>query len=308
MIGYNIKQAFTQVWRNKGMSVASIFAITAMMLILGVFFVISVNVNLFTEMIKADYNEIEVYLKDEVTETQARKMMQQIETFGGVKETNYRTKEEALRILKTRWGDNGYLLDSLGENPLPNSIRVTVDSVDSADGVYNQLTKLDGVEDISYYKETVEKVSQVTKFLRYAALIVMGFLVVVSIVVVSNTIKLTVFAREKEISIMKYIGATNWFIRGPFLSEGILIGIISSAVSAGLTYLIYREVIKIIGREAMTILGSPLVPADYLVWNLVFIFLAIGISVGACGSIVSMRKFLDTDNRAANRAARGRKK
>ncbi len=298
MIGYNIKQAFTQVWRNKGMSLASIFAITAMMLILGVFFVISVNVNLFTEMIKADYNEIEVYLQEDVTEAQARKMMQQIETFGGVKETNYRTKEEALRILKARWGENGYLLDSLGDNPLPNSIRVTVDSVESADGVYNQLTKLEGVEDISFYKETVEKVTQITKFLRYAALIVMAFLVVVSIVVVSNTIKLTVFAREKEISIMKYIGATNWFIRGPFLSEGIVIGIISSAVSAGLTYLIYREVIKIIGREAMTILGSPLVSADYMVWNLVIIFLARGISVGACGSIISMRKFLDTDNRA----------
>jgi len=268
------------------------------MLILGVFFVISVNVNLFTEMIKADYNEIEVYLQEDVTEAQAKKMMQQIETFGGVKETNYRTKEEALRILKARWGENGYLLDSLGDNPLPNSIRVTVDSVESADGVYNQLTKLEGVEDISFYKETVEKVTQITKFLRYAALIVMAFLVVVSIVVVSNTIKLTVFAREKEISIMKYIGATNWFIRGPFLSEGIVIGIISSAVSAGLTYLIYREVIKIIGREAMTILGSPLVSADYMVWNLVIIFLAIGISVGACGSIISMRKFLDTDNRA----------
>ena len=149
MIGYNIKQAFTQVWRNKGMSVASIFAITAMMLILGVFFVISVNVNLFTEMIKADYNEIEIYLKDDVTESQANRMMQQIETFGGVKETKYRTREEALNILKTRWGENGYLLDSLGENPLPNSIRVTVDSVDSADGVYNQLLTLDGVEDIS---------------------------------------------------------------------------------------------------------------------------------------------------------------
>ncbi|MBP3815777.1 MAG: permease-like cell division protein FtsX [Firmicutes bacterium] len=290
---YNIKQAFQQIWRNKGMALASIFAIAAMMLILGIFFIMVVNLNLFTEMIKKDYDTIEVYLYDDVEEKDAAVMMSTIETFGGVKETAYRPKEEALGILKTRWGENGYLLDSLGDNPLPNSILVTVDSLDSAKSVYEKLGDLDGVEDISFYQETVEKLMRVSNFIQAGALILMAFLIIVSIVVVSNTIKLTVLARAREISIMKYIGATNWFIRGPFLVEGILIGIIASLIAAGITYLLYSQIIGLVGRQMLTMLGTPPVPASYLALNLVIIFVAMGVSIGASGSIVSMRRYLD---------------
>ena len=121
----------------------------------------------------------------------------------------------------------------------------------------------------------------------------MAFLVVVSIVVVSNTIKLTVVARSREISIMKYIGATNWFIRGPFLVEGIVIGIISSLVSAAITYFAYKEFIELAGRQVLTMLGTPPVPASYMATNLIIIFIAMGVGIGACGSIISMRRYLD---------------
>ncbi len=290
---YNIKQAFQQIWRNKGMALASMFAITAMMLILGIFFVIVVNINLLTELIKNDYEKIEIYLYDDVSEQEANVMMSTIETFGGVKETAYRSKEEALGILKSRWGENAYLLESLGDNPLPNSIIVTVDSLESSQNVYKNLETLDGVEDISFFQETVDKLMKVSNFLQIGALILMAFLIVVSVVVVSNTIKLTVLARAREISIMKYIGATNWFIRGPFLVEGIVIGIISSLIAAGVTYFVYNEAIKLSGRQILTILGTPPVPASYLAVNLIIIFVAMGISIGASGSIVSMRRYLD---------------
>ena len=290
---YNIKQAFQQIWRNKGMATAAIFAISAMLLILGIFFVVVVNINLFTEMIKQDYDTIEVFLYDDVSERDANVMMDTIETFGGVKDTQYRSKAEALALLKTRWGANGYLLDSLGENPLPNSIVVTVDSLDSANNVYQNLGELNGIEDISYFQETVDKLMKVSNFLQLGAIVLMAFLIVVSVVVVSNTIKLTVLARAREISIMKYIGATNWFIRGPFLVEGIVIGIIASLVSAGITYLLYKKAIEFGGAQVVTLLGTPLVSADYLAMNLIIIFVAIGVGIGASGSIVSMRKYLD---------------
>ncbi|MFQ9894531.1 MAG: FtsX-like permease family protein, partial [Emergencia sp.] len=140
----------------------------------------------------------------------------------------------------------------------------------------------------------VEKLTSVTNFLQMAAIVIMAFLVVVSVVVVSNTIKLTVFARAKEISIMKYIGATNWFIRGPFLAEGVIIGVFSSLVSAGITFVLYSKAVDLLGTQVMMILSSPLVPAGYLAFNLICIFLAMGVSIGACGSIISMRRFLDT--------------
>lgn len=293
-VAYNIKQAFTQINRNKGMSLASVFAITAMLLILGLFFVLTVNINLFSEMIKSDYDQIEIFLKDDVTAEQADSMMKEIKTYKGVQETSYRTKEDAMNIMKKRWGENGYLLDNLGENPLPNSILITVDGAEAANSVSKQVEKLSGIEDVKYYKETIEKLTRITSYIEWGALIIMAFLVVVSVVVVANTIKLTVFAREREISIMKYIGASNWFIRGPFLVEGIIMGVISSCISVVIIYFVYREMVSTIGLKFMTIFSSPLVPAGYLTGNLIIIFLAIGISIGACGSIISMRKFLDT--------------
>lgn len=293
-IMYNLKQAFLQIGRNKGMSLASVFAITAMMLILGLFFVITVNINLFTEMVKSDYDQVEIFLLDSTTTEEAQLIMDDFEEQKDVEKVEYRTKDDALNIMKSRWGESSYLLDSLGDNPLPNSILVTVSSLEGAGRITEYASETEGVEDVKYYQETVEKLTKVTGFLQIAALVIMAFLVVVSVVVVSNTIKLTVFARAREISIMKYVGATNWFIRGPFLAEGIIIGIFASLVSAGITFVIYSKVVDTIGVQVMTILSSPLVPAGYLSMNLICIFLAMGISIGAWGSIISMRRFLDT--------------
>lgn len=293
-IRYNLKQALLQIGRNKGMSLTSIFAITAMMLILGLFFVVTVNINLFTEMVKADYDQVEIFLEDETSADHAQSMMDQIRAHEHVNNVEYRTKEDALNIMKKRWGENSYLLESLGDNPLPNSLLITVDDVEHAGEVVDYAGGFKGVEDVKYSKETVEKLTTVTDFLQITCLIIMAFLIIVSVVVVSNTIKLTVFARAKEISIMKYIGATNWFIRGPFLVEGIIIGVFASLVSAAITFAIYSRVVAVIGTQVMTILSSPLVPAGYLAGNLICIFLAMGVSIGACGSIISMRRFLDT--------------
>jgi cell division transport system permease protein len=293
-IFYNIKQALLQLFRNKGMTLAAIFAITAMMLILGLFFVIAVNVNLFTEMIKQDYDTVEVYLLDSTDEKSAQTIMDTLENINGVSSVEYRTRDEALVILKQRWGESGYLLDSLGKNPLPNSILIKVDNLGAANTVNDAAVKIEGVESTKYYKETVDKLTNVTNFMSVTSVVIMVFLIVVSVVVVSNTIKLTVMNRAKEISIMKYVGATNWFIRGPFLVEGVIIGMVASAISAGITYISYSRVVDAIGEKVMVILSSPLVPAGYLFTNLMIIFLAIGVGIGSMGSIISMRKFLDT--------------
>lgn len=291
---YNLKQGFMQIFRNRGMSLASIFSITAMLLILGLFFVITVNINLFTEAVKQDYDQIEVFLLDSTTQDETMQMMAQFEKKDGVSKVEYRTEEEALEIMKERWGESGYLLDSLGENPLPSSILITVDTLEEAGDVAEFAAEFDGVEDVQFYQETVEKLTAVTDFLQLAALVIMGFLVVVSVVVVSNTVKLTVFARAKEIEIMKYIGATNWFIRGPFLAEGILIGLLASAVSTAAIAAFYGKIVSTIGSQVLAIVSCPLIPVSYLTSHMVIIFLALGMSIGAWGSIVSMRRFLDT--------------
>lgn len=276
------------------MSLASIFAILAMLLILGMFFVITMNINLFTEVVKQDYDQIEVYLLDDTDETEAAALMEQISSRPGVTDVQYRSKDDALEIMKERWGESGYLLDSLGDNPLPASILINVESLDNASDIADYAGSLDGIEDVQYYRETVEKLTKITDFLQIAAAVIMAFLIVVSIVVVSNTVKLTVFARAKEIRIMKYVGATNWFIRGPFLAEGIMIGMFAALISTGLITLIYQKLIEAIGAQVLAIVSMPLISTSYMGWNMLIIFLALGISIGACGSIISMRKFLDT--------------
>lgn len=290
---YNIKQGFTQILRNRGMSLASIFSILAMLFILGIFFVIVVNLNLFTEVVKQDYDQIEVYLKDEVTVEQAETMMSQIANFDGAKDVSYRSKDDAMEIMKERWGESAYLLDSIGDNPLPASILISVESLEQAEEVSTLASDIDGVEDVQYFKETVEKLTKVTNFLQMGAIIVMVFLIIVSVVVVSNTIKLTVFARAKEIKIMKYVGATNWFIRGPFMAEGIIIGIFAAIISTIMVALLYARVVSGIGTQVLAITSCPLISVGYLASNMLVIFLALGISIGAWGSIISMRKFLD---------------
>ncbi|MHC1721641.1 MAG: permease-like cell division protein FtsX [Aminipila sp.] len=293
-IRYTLKQAFIQILRNRTMSFASIFSITAMLLILGLFFVLIVNINMASEAARQEYDTVQVYLLDTTTYEQAENMVSEVKGLRGVSDATYLSKEDALQDWKSDWGESAYLLDSLSSNPLPNSIMVKVETLETSDAVVEALRAKDGVEDVKYYKETVEKLVKITNAIQIAALIIMVFLVVVSVVVVSNTIKLTVLARAREIRIMKYVGATNWFIRGPFLIEGIVIGMISAGIAVVTVAFVYGKIVDLIGQDLFLILSTPMVSKSFLTTNLISIFMAIGISIGACGSIVSMRRFLDT--------------
>lgn len=294
-MGYAIKQGFKQVFRNRAMSAASMFSITAMLLILGLFFVLVVNVNMITETAKKQFDTIQVYLTEETPYEEAVVMRETLLAMDGVESVVYMDKDQALEEWKiTKWGNNSYLLDGIDPNPLPNSLIIKVLYLESADSVVEKAKTFTGVEDIKYYKSTVEQIMKVTSFVQFGALIVIVFLVIISVIVVSNTVKLTVLAREREISIMKYIGATNWFIRGPFLTEGIVIGIISAALSLGVVSLVYYKITELIGHDIFVMLSTSMVPEEFLIFNLIWIFLALGVSIGACGSIISMRRFLDT--------------
>ena len=290
---YTLKQAFLQVFRNRTMSIASIFAITAMLLILSIFFILVINVNTAAQMIQNDYDSIEIFLEDDMIKQDAQTIVDDISVREGVDEAYYKSRETAMDEFKDRWGKNAYLLDSLKENPLPNSIVIMISDLEKATSLAETAATYDGVEDVKFYKDTVDKLLDATRFIQLAAIVIMVFLIIVSVVVVSNTIKLTVFNRSNEISIMKYIGATNWFIRGPFLAEGIIIGIISAGISVGVSAAMYRKIVEVIGDQVFSVLSMPMVPVNFLVYNFTWIFLALGISIGACGSIISMRKFLD---------------
>ncbi len=290
---YTVRQAFTQFFRNRAMSIASIFAITTMLLILGLFLTFMINVNMAAESAKKEFDTVQIYLLDFVTNEEAQEIMEEVDEIEGVSSTTYLSKEEALEKWKVKWGENADLLDSMGENPLPNSIIVKVETLEASGKVVKEIKKIAGIEGVKYYKDTVKKLMDVTEAIKITALCIIIFMVVVSVIIVSNTIKLTVLARSSEIYIMKYVGATNWFVRGPFFVEGIIIGLISAIISVSLVTLAYTQVVEFIGEEWFLIFNNPLVPSDFIMKNLICIFSSLGIGIGACGSIISMRKFLD---------------
>jgi cell division transport system permease protein len=291
--GYNLRQSFSQMNRNKGMYFTSTMAITAMMLILGLFFVTFVNINLFAASIEKDYNVIQIYMAEGSDAAAIQAARAELEAMNGVDHVTYVTKDEALGTLKERWGENGYLLENLPENPLPDSFSVYVKDKDAANRVAIDAESVAGVDDVVYYRDTIEKLAQVSSFVEMGSIITMAFLIIVSIVIVANTIKLTVFNREKEISIMKYLGATDWFVRAPFIWGGIIVGVISALIATGLTHVIYQKVVEMIGSDVTRILSVSVVPAEYLTTNLLIIFICLGVSIGTCGSIISIRRFLD---------------
>jgi cell division transport system permease protein len=291
-LGYSLKQAVQQIFRNKGMAIASLFAITAMLLILGLFFFLTVNVNFLTEEIKEQFDTIEVFLQDDQTEAQADVIRTSLSKLPGVESVEYIDKARAMEEFKVRWGDNAYLLDGLSTNPLPNSLRVTLTDLTEGDVVAEVSRNMTGVEDVRYYQTEVNKILKVSEGIQKGALVVIAFLIIVSIVVVSNTVKLTVMARQEEIRIMKYVGATNWFIRGPLILEGMFIGLIASLIALGCTWAIYARLMNAFGQQAMILLSSSLVETQFMMINLTWIYVALGISIGAFGSIISMRRFL----------------
>ncbi len=291
---YSIKQSFFQLIRNKNMCTASVFSITAMLLILGIFFILVVNVNMLSEVAKNQIDTIQVYLEDDITNNEINALHQKISGYDNVTEVKFVDKEEAMQTLKARWGENGYLLEGLEENPLPMSFQIRVNRLEDADIVVSKLDHSSGIESIKYSKTIVEQLVTVTNSIKFAGSILIVALIVISIVLVSNTVKLTVFAREREISIMKYVGATNWFIRGPFFVEGIIIGVIGAGVSLAIINILYTRIIEMASNKITAIFSMGMVPSEFLLSNLVWIFVVLGITIGSIGSILSMRRFLDT--------------
>ena len=290
---YSLKQALKQFFRNGAMTTASVFSITAILLILGIVFLVIVNVTNLSESVKSDFDTIQVYLLETVTYDDAVSMSNDLYTLSEVKEVSYLTKDEAMENFKKKFGDKSYLLELRQTNPLPNSLIVSVEKIEDCDAVVARIKTYQGIEGINYYKETIDKLVKLTTLIQYGALAIIGVLLVISVIVVSNTIKLMVLGRQGEIAIMKYVGATNWFIRGPFLIEGMLIGLLSAVIALGVVAFIYSKFEELFGTDLIVMLSTNLVPQRFMMYNLSIVFAALGVSIGACGSIISMRRFLD---------------
>ncbi|WP_243414632.1 permease-like cell division protein FtsX [Sporosalibacterium faouarense] len=292
-LSYMIKQGFVSMWKNRMMSFASVGSVTAALLILGVILLLILNINNIATVTQNQFDEVVVYLEEDVDQSDTERIGDAINEFDGILSVIYQSKEQALEIMKQNLGENGYLLEGLEEeNPLPNSYVIQLKDLKYADDVVMRLEGLTGVEDIRYLKDVLDQLMTIANTVRLGGFIIIGFLILISIFIISNTIKLTVAARKREINIMKYVGATNGFIRGPFVVEGMLLGLIGAVISIAVVYFGYKYLFTVLNEELYVLFTVYLVPYYKIFQDITIIFVSIGVGIGVIGSVLSIRKFL----------------
>ena len=293
VLTYLIGEGFSNVFKNKKQAVTSFGMMCVTMILFGVCFIVAQNLNHFVKQVEAEQG-IQVYIQNDATEDEIERLEEQIKSIGGVNTTEFISKEEALSQMKGRLGERAYLLDGYEEvNIFPASFIVTLTDLKLSSNVQVQINELENVKRITSSDETINTLVKIASGIQIATYVVLAALIVFCIFIISTTIKLTVHARRKEISIMKYVGATNSFIRWPFAVEGMIIGLISGSVSIGILSGIYTLVGHSMGFiEFLAKLGLTLLNFSDMLNLIIVVYLVLGVGIGIIGSGISMSKYL----------------
>lgn len=286
---YFIQEVFHSLRRNNWMTFASIGTVAVSLFVLGVFLILVLNMNRLAGMLESQV-QISVYLEDHLTDREKRQIGYDIESLQGIDSVTYVDREMAKERLKDRLGDQKYLLDALSDdNPLPDAFEVTVTTPSVVESAAGAIDSMQGVEEAKYGQDVVEHLFDITRLMRIFGFVLMGLLGGATIFIISNTIRLTVFARRKEIAIMKYVGATDWFIRWPFLLEGIVLGCIGGLIAAVVLRSFYAAMAA---KIYSTLAFFPLMPQYPFMNYVTAAILLAGIVIGAIGSVISLKRFL----------------
>ena len=289
-IKYYIVDALRSLKRNKTVSMASVATVAATLFILGVFLLIVFNVNSAIEELGSKL-EVKIYLKDNITISEKSSLERALNNVTGVSEIDFEDKADALEKVKKQFGEESKALVEgfEKENPFPNAYIVRVEKPEVVNNVVKAIEGLSGIEKIKDVREIVEKIIKITNTLKIIGLALFVILISVSLFLIGNTIKLTVYSRKKEIGIMKYVGATDWFIRWPFIIEGMILGAVGAFISTGILYYVYKMIFQ---KFANALLGFTLINPHFILSTTLWQFMLGGLFIGAIGSIISIRKFL----------------
>lgn len=292
IFGYLIGEGFSNVFKNKKSTGASLMIMCATMIIFGIFLILGENINHFVEQVKSEQG-FQVFLEKDATDEEVQKVGEEIRAIDGVSTIEFKDKTDALNTMKEKFGDKSSLIEPYGADYFPTSYIVTLTDLNLSKDVQNKILQIENVNEITSSDKTVSTLLSLAKGIKIVTGVILVLLIVISIFIIANTIKLTVHARRKEISIMKYVGATNSFIRWPFIVEGIVIGIISSIISiiiVGGTYNIITT--KMAESDFVRVMGMNLVGLNEMLTSIILVYLILGIGIGTVGSVVSMRKYL----------------
>ncbi|MCH5296693.1 MAG: ABC transporter permease [Ruminococcus sp.] len=285
--GYLVKEGFKNVWSNRIMSIASVCVLISCLILTGAAELLSLNVEKVVDSV-GQSNETTVYLKDSVSELEAVYIGKDIEKIDNVTSVRFYSKDDAFATYRDDLGDE--LFDRISEqnNPLPDSYIVAMDDLSLYENTIKQIQKIDGVDTISNRSEIAKKLTDISNLVNIICFWIVIALIIISLFIIANTIRATMYSRRFEISIMKSVGATNSFVRLPFLVEGVIIGIVSSIIGTVCISLLYNAGMNAI-EQFIPFKSIPLSDVIILVASA---FLISGVLIGFFGSFISIRKYL----------------
>lgn len=290
-IKYLTKEGILGIWKNRLMSLASIGTIVLCLLILGISYSIASNVDYILKQIESNIG-ITAYIDQKLEEEEIAYLKTKIESTPYVTTVTYISKDDAL-ISFSQDSSIGNIMEQFKQdNPLPASFEIKMDELENQDAIIKSLEAYDELE-LSYFQAETPMLVQINKSIRLISIIVIASLTMVGILLMSNTIKLTVYVRRKEINIMKYIGAADWFIRAPFVIEGIIIGLIGGVIPIFVIWSTYTWTVQAISDSFGLIMDSiQLQQISIILSGFIPMCLIIGVSIGTIGSVIAIRKHL----------------
>ncbi len=295
-VRYLTKQGFDNVWKNRMMAFASFCVLLVSILLVGLSILFYVNLNSIIGGIE-NKNEIIVFLDEDITKQQTDEVGKKLKQMDNIKSISFYSKKQAFDDMKSSMAEYEEIFDSLGDdNPLIDSYRVKIKDISQTNATVDSLNEIDHVYRIRAPYDFVNILSEMKKIVTIIATAIIVALAIVSMVIISNTTKASVFARRNEISIMKYVGATNAFIRIPFFVEGVITGIIAGMVATLITWMGYDAVVELLTKEVniLNIIGmGSIIPFAEIAFTVAGLYIIAGALVGAVGSVLSTRKHLN---------------
>ena len=290
-IKYFFIDAFKSLKRNRTLSVAAMITVFITFFIFGTFSLIGLNFNKAVENV-ASKIEVKVFLDKDIKLVDQKEIEITLNEQDGVKEVVYESKDEAFLNFQESLKSTPGILEgySLEKNPLQSSFIVKLEDTDKAVDIINAVSDMSGVDSVENQKDMIERIGSFVKIVRIIGIGLFIVFTAVSIFLITNTTKITVYSRRREIGIMKFVGATDWFIRWPFVIEGIIIGLIGALVSVILLFFAYKGIFNYLISSLFLV---TLIPPTYILGTMGIGFLLGGSIIGAIGSIVALRKFLD---------------
>ncbi|MDD2376095.1 MAG: permease-like cell division protein FtsX [Clostridia bacterium] len=289
---YLIKEGYDNLKKHGSKTFSTMLIICATMIVLGIFIILLQNVNKNVQTVRNEQG-FQAFIDDASTEVETEYIKDNIKIIPGVKDIKYIDKDMAFEDAKSVFKDQEYLLQGLEKvKPFPASFVITFNDINEASAIKSQVEKIDGITKVKYNETTIQAIITISKIANIFLLGIGCIMLIISMFIISNTIKLAVYSNKREIYIMKYIGATNSFIRKPFIVEGAIMGLLSALISfvlISVSYVIIYARLPKIGTS-LGIFGF--MPYSQLWYQILIIFTIIGLFIGVVGSAISIRKYL----------------